>query len=40
MTPNVDGEPRLERIDSELAKKGILDRVSISPSETKVCFEL
>ncbi len=26
-------------IDCELAKKGILDRVSISPGETKVCFE-
>jgi hypothetical protein len=39
MTPNPGGEPRFERIDCELAKKGILDRVSISPSETKVCFE-
>jgi len=39
MTPNPDGEPRFERIDCELAKKGMLDRVSISPSETKVCFE-
>jgi len=39
MTPNPDGEPRFERIDCEMAKKGILDRVSILPSETKVCFE-
>jgi len=39
MTPNPGGEPRFERIDCELAKKGLLDRVSISPSETKVCFE-
>ena len=40
MTPNPDGEPRFERIDCPpLATKGILDRVSISPSETKVCFE-
>ena len=39
MTPNVGGEPRFERIDCELAKKGLLDRVSISPSEKKVCFE-
>ena len=39
MTPAPGGEPRFERIDCELAKKGILDRVSISPSETKVCFE-
>ena len=39
MTPAPEGEPSFERIDCELAKKGILDRVSISPSETKVCFE-
>jgi len=39
MTPNVGGEPRFERIDCELAKKGLLDRVSVSPSEKKVCFE-
>ena len=39
MTPNFGGEPKFERIGCELAKEGILDRVSISPSETKVCFE-
>jgi len=39
MTPNPGGEPRFERIDCELAKTGILDRVSLSPSEKKVCFE-
>lgn len=39
MTPNPGGKPTFERIDCELATKGILDRVSISPSETKVCFE-
>jgi len=39
MTPNPKGEPRYDRIDCELAKKGILDRVSLSPSETRVCFE-
>jgi hypothetical protein len=39
MTPRPGGEPSFERIDCELATKGILDRVSISPSETKVCFE-
>jgi hypothetical protein len=32
-------EPRFERIDCELATKGLLDRVSVSPSEQKVCFE-
>jgi ankyrin repeat protein len=39
MTPNPDGEPRFERIECELATKGLLDRVSVSPSETRVCFE-
>ena len=39
MTPSVRGGPEYERIDCELAKKGLLDRVSISPSEKKVCFE-
>jgi hypothetical protein len=39
MTRNVGGTPLYERIDCELAKKGLLDRVSVSPSETKVCFE-
>jgi len=39
MTPNPGGKARFERIDCELAKKGLLDRVSISPSEKKVCFE-
>jgi len=39
MTPNVGGEPEFQRINCPLATKGILDRVSISPSETRVCFE-
>ena len=39
MTPNPGGEPSFERIECELATRGILDRVSISPSEKKVCFE-
>lgn len=39
MTPSADGKPTYEPIDCELAKKGILDRISISPSEKKVCFE-
>jgi hypothetical protein len=39
MTPDPGGEPQFERIDCEMAKKGILDRVSVSPSETRVCFE-
>jgi hypothetical protein len=39
MTPNANGTPQYERIECELAKRGVLDRVSISPGETKVCFE-
>lgn len=39
MTPNPGGEPKYERIECELAKKGLLDRVSVSPSEKKICFE-
>jgi len=39
MTPNPGGKPRFERIDCDMATRGILDRVSISPSETRVCFE-
>jgi len=39
MTSDPGGKPRFQRIDCELAKKGLLDRVSVSPSEKKVCFE-
>ena len=39
MTPNPGGEPRFQRIECAMAKKGKLDRVSVSPSETKACFE-
>ena len=39
MRPHANGKPTFERIDCDLATKGILDRVSISPSETRVCFE-
>lgn len=39
MTPNPGGKTGFERIKCPMATKGILDRVSISPSETKVCFE-
>ncbi|MBC8217965.1 MAG: ankyrin repeat domain-containing protein [Planctomycetes bacterium] len=39
MTPHPDGEPKYERIQCDLATKGLLDRVSLSPSETRVCFE-
>jgi hypothetical protein len=39
MTSRAGGEPKFERIECELAAKGILDRISVSPSETKICFE-
>jgi len=39
LTPNPGGEPHFEPIHCDLAKTGILDRVSISTSETRVCFE-
>jgi hypothetical protein len=39
MTRNPEGEPGFERIECPMAMSGILDRISISPSETKVCFE-
>ncbi|MGB2806845.1 MAG: ankyrin repeat domain-containing protein [Sedimentisphaerales bacterium] len=39
MTPDAGGKPRFERIDCEMATKGLLDRVSVSPSEKRVCFE-
>lgn len=39
MTPNLGGDPAFDRITCELAKTGILDRISISPDETKICFD-
>jgi len=39
MTRAAGGEPRFERIDCKLATTGLLDRVSVSPSEKMVCFE-
>lgn len=39
MTPNASGESKFERINCALAKEGLLDRISLSPDETKVCFE-
>jgi hypothetical protein len=39
MTRRDSQEPLYERIDCELIKQGLLDRVSVSPGETKVCFE-
>jgi len=39
MTANLEGEPSFERVTCDLAKTGSLDRVSISPDETKICFD-
>ena len=39
MTPGTENEPMFERIECELATAGLLDRISVSPSETRVCFE-
>ena len=40
MTPKDGGAPGYERVDcAGLDKKGLLDRISISPSEDKICFE-
>jgi Tol biopolymer transport system component len=39
MTPNPGGEPKFEGIECELAKKGLMAHVSVSPSEKKICFE-
>lgn len=39
MKPNPGGEPTFERVTCELDKTGSLDRVSISPDETRICFD-
>ena len=40
MTPKPGGEPTYQRLDTAgLAKQGLLDRISISPSEDRICFE-
>ena len=39
MTPGKNTNPTFERIECDLAQKGVLDRVSLSPTETRVCFE-
>jgi len=39
MTPRKGRTPNFERIQCDLATKGVLDRISLSPSETRICFE-
>ena len=36
---NGHGKSTYEPIQCDLAEQGILDRISLSPSETRVCFE-
>jgi len=39
LTRREGAKPLYERIDCEMAERGLLDRVSVSPSEKKICFE-
>jgi hypothetical protein len=40
MTHKPGGESRFERLDcAGMERKGLLDRISVSPSETKICFD-
>jgi hypothetical protein len=39
MTRSAGPQPLYEPIDCSLVKKGLLDRISVSPSEKKICFE-
>ncbi len=39
MSPKPGGEPKFERIDCALSRRGWLDRLSVSPDEKKICFE-
>jgi len=39
MTPGGTRTPKYEPLRCDLARQGLLDRISISPGETKICFE-
>lgn len=39
MTPAPRGKPAFQKIQCDLAKRGYLDRLSLSVDETKICFE-
>ena len=39
MTPGKNTKATFERIECDLAQTGVLDRVSLSTTETRVCFE-
>lgn len=39
MTPSAEGKPTHERVNFAFELKGTIDRVSLTPSETKLCYE-
>lgn len=39
MTPSADGKPKYERVNFVFELEGSIDRVSLTPSETKICAE-
>ena len=39
MTPKPHSKPVFEKIECDLAKRGYLDRLSLSVDQTKICFE-
>jgi len=39
MTPSADGKPKYERVNFAFELEGSIDRVSLTPSETKICAE-
>jgi len=39
MTPSADGKPKYERVNFAFPLEGTIDRVSLTPSETKLCCE-
>lgn len=39
MTPKPYGKSVFKKIDCDLAKRGYLDRLSLSVDQTKICFE-
>jgi hypothetical protein len=40
LTRSVDGKAKMEPVKFAFPLQGLLDRLSVSPSETKVCYEL
>ena len=40
LTPSAEGKAKVEPVKFAFPLQGLLDRLSVSPSETKVCYEL